>query len=206
MRLYLVRHGESIAQSKNLVCGQMDSELTSLGRMQAEKLCEQFKLRNELWDHVYVSPLIRAVDTANISLSYSEKLKNKIVQVENIKELNTGAYSSQTFAWLAENDLKLLNMNINNETDFPEGESLSHMHARVSKWFEENVMKDENKEKKILVISHTGSISSIFHYLFGIGLEKYHPIDLDNCNPVILDVRFYEDLRIPRIISINGYI
>lgn len=184
----------------------MDSGLTKLGKRQAVKLSKNFMMRKECWDHIYVSPLSRAKETADIALSYTDSLKQKIILVEALKELDTGEYSTFTFDLLSKKDEELFNMNFNNKIKYPGGESLHDMYSRVTYWFIETILKEENIDKKILIVSHTGSISSIFHYLFDVDLNKYHPIELQNCNPVILNLRYFDNIFIPRIISINGYL
>jgi len=61
MELFLVRHGQSIG---NVTQGQdmPDSELTGLGRYQAEKVAEYLMPRNI--NRIISSPLLRAVQTA----------------------------------------------------------------------------------------------------------------------------------------------
>jgi broad specificity phosphatase PhoE len=64
--IYLCRHGQSEANAKGLLAGHMDSPLNEIGRQQAQELAGLAKKANLKFDHVYVSPLSRAKETAQI--------------------------------------------------------------------------------------------------------------------------------------------
>jgi len=69
MKLLIVRHGESEKNTTGLVQGpNTQSNLTDLGRRQAQKLAEKLKL--EHIDLAFVSPMDRARQTADIILQY----------------------------------------------------------------------------------------------------------------------------------------
>ena len=65
MSLYITRHGETDYNVKNLVCGISDARLTEKGIEQAKKLAVSLQSVN--YRYLYVSPLQRAVDTANLA-------------------------------------------------------------------------------------------------------------------------------------------
>jgi broad specificity phosphatase PhoE len=62
--LFLVRHGESTANEVNRFAGAIDAPLTLLGRAQARRAGSSWQTSRI--DRVYVSPLIRAQQTAQI--------------------------------------------------------------------------------------------------------------------------------------------
>jgi len=64
--LYMVRHGESTANEVNRFAGAIDAPLTDLGQAQARRAGNDW--RGEHIDQVYVSPLERARQTAQIIL------------------------------------------------------------------------------------------------------------------------------------------
>jgi broad specificity phosphatase PhoE len=63
-KLYLVRHGESVANANKLVGGHLDSILTEKGRQQANSTRKLFS--NIHFDDAYSSDLIRALETGQI--------------------------------------------------------------------------------------------------------------------------------------------
>lgn len=64
MYLYLIRHGESVANAENAHAGWAPYDLTELGRQQAAKTREL--LKDVSFDALYVSDVKRAQQTANI--------------------------------------------------------------------------------------------------------------------------------------------
>lgn len=64
MYLYLIRHGESVANAENAHAGWAPYDLTELGRQQAAKTREL--LKDVSFDGLYVSDVKRAQQTANI--------------------------------------------------------------------------------------------------------------------------------------------
>ena len=66
MKIYLIRHGQSEGNVRNLWYGITDLPLTDLGRAQAAQVGE--KLRDVPLAAAYISPLSRASETADIAL------------------------------------------------------------------------------------------------------------------------------------------
>ncbi len=64
MRLYLIRHGETIGNSEKRFQGKKDYELSLSGQKQAEQIAD--RLKNLEIDYLYSSTLNRAVNTAEI--------------------------------------------------------------------------------------------------------------------------------------------
>ena len=63
-KLFLVRHGETIDNARQLMQGQMQGELNENGIAQAEAVAEQ--LKDEHFDAIISSDLHRAIQTAEI--------------------------------------------------------------------------------------------------------------------------------------------
>lgn len=63
IKLTLTRHGETEENVKKLISGQSPGTLTQEGIDQAKKI--GVYLKDELYDHIYVSDLKRTVDTFN---------------------------------------------------------------------------------------------------------------------------------------------
>ena len=71
MKLYLIRHGQSEGNVRQVFHGQFDYPLTAQGRQEA-LLCGE-KLRDVPLTHCYASDLQRARDTAALALQASLK-------------------------------------------------------------------------------------------------------------------------------------
>jgi probable phosphoglycerate mutase len=85
-RLYLVRHGQSVANvTWEFSYKRVDPPLTALGVQQAEATAEH--LRTFQIDAIYCSPMVRAVQTAEI---FKAALGVDFETVEELREVNVG--------------------------------------------------------------------------------------------------------------------
>ena len=63
-KLYFTRHGQTVWNVENKICGATDSPLTELGRSQARELGRKIVAEGLPIDRILCSPLSRAADTA----------------------------------------------------------------------------------------------------------------------------------------------
>ena len=66
MYFYYARHGQTVWNVENKICGITDSPLTDMGRVQAKELGEKILAEGLIIDEILYSPLSRAKDTALI--------------------------------------------------------------------------------------------------------------------------------------------
>ena len=96
-KIYLVRHGESEGNKKQLVIGHTDVDLTEKGRMQAEKTAEY--LKNIHADKIYSSDLKRACETAKCTA----KIQNlSIIKDKRLREMDCGKWENRSMAEIKE--------------------------------------------------------------------------------------------------------
>ena len=62
--IYFTRHGETVWNVENKICGMTDSPLTARGQQQARQLGELVRDSGLHIDEILYSPLSRAADTA----------------------------------------------------------------------------------------------------------------------------------------------
>lgn len=86
MSLYVTRHGQTNYNVNNLVCGISPAALTTDGIEQAKELGRQ--LKSIKYDFLYVSPLQRAIDTAD----YANVEGLEVIIEPRISEINFGIY------------------------------------------------------------------------------------------------------------------
>ena len=67
MKIYFTRHGETEWNSKNIICGITDIELTEKGRLQARELADRLSENHRDIDMIISSPMKRAAETASYS-------------------------------------------------------------------------------------------------------------------------------------------
>ena len=87
MKLYLMRHGETLFNTQKRVQGWCDSPLTENGICQAEQAKQYFAKKGISFDAVYSSTQERATDTAKIVAP-----EYTVTQLKGIKEMNFGSY------------------------------------------------------------------------------------------------------------------
>ena len=61
---YFARHGQTVWNVENKICGATDIELTELGHQQATELGKKIKEEGVKIDEILYSPLVRAKETA----------------------------------------------------------------------------------------------------------------------------------------------
>src|SRR5689334_9135608 len=90
-RVFMVRHGATIASAEDRFAGATDVELSDEGREQTGRLAE--RLSDEKIVAVYASPLGRTVETARI-LAAPHKLEVQIR--DGLREINHGRWEQMT--------------------------------------------------------------------------------------------------------------
>ena len=152
MKLYVVRHGETIWNKEHKVQGITDIPLTEKGKEEAKDLQDLIKTLNI--DVVISSPLTRARETAKIITDSSLPINTD----DRIKErdwgLNEGADIDSVDKWDCWD--VILNTRVQNI------EPIQDFMYRVSDFIED--IKVKYKDKNVLVVTHS-AVSRVIHYL-----------------------------------------
>lgn len=90
MKLYVIRHGETVWNAVGRTQGRSHNRLSKLGEEQAKEAAE--KLKEIEVDVIFSSPLYRTVRTANI---VNKNLNKKIIKDERITEIDQGIYAGR---------------------------------------------------------------------------------------------------------------
>ncbi len=154
MKLYVVRHGETIWNVENRVQGITDIPLTDKGRLDAT-LQKDFVKSLDI-DVVISSPLDRAIETAKILTDN----KLPINTDDRIKERDWGLNEGADIDSVDRIDCwdVILNTRVQNI------ESIQDFMYRVSSFLED--IKVRYKDKKVLIVTHSAVIR-VIHYLLG---------------------------------------
>lgn len=97
MRLFLIRHGETVDNVANLYAGSRDSALTAHGVMQAQKLASHLAEHVTI-GRIFSSNLSRAVHTAQAILDAQKCAKDlKLVQAPELREKDFGTGEGAKF-------------------------------------------------------------------------------------------------------------
>lgn len=135
-KLYIVRHGESIANHDGRLAGNRNVPLSEIGRKQAARTAEF--LRDIPLDAVYSSDLSRAMVTAEI-IAVAHTLP--VIPEPGLREINAGVWEGMTYAEIAAqfpNEYRIWKENIG-LSRCPGGESAQEVQTRVKMAVERTV-------------------------------------------------------------------
>ncbi|MBN2796794.1 MAG: histidine phosphatase family protein [Clostridia bacterium] len=179
MKVYLLRHGETVGNVKGTFAGNTDTPLTEFGIEQG-KLAYN-KLKDVDIDVVISSPLSRAVDTANLVISHP------LILDERLKEMHFGLFENMTYQEICEHypDQIITWQNEGLYYTFPEGESVKSFYDRVIEGYL-NIL-ETHREKNILIVAHSGVIRSILAHEISEKFEHYWKYKIDNCGLAIIE-------------------
>lgn len=156
MKLYIVRHGETIWNTLKKVQGITDISLTEKGIQDAKKLQETI---NELdIDVVISSPLSRAVKTAEILVDKKLPINTDDRIIERDWGLCEGASLNEV------DRVKCWDYYLNYDENSIE--VLTDFMKRIIEFIDD--IKNKYHDKNVLVVTHSAVSRAIYHYLNGI--------------------------------------
>lgn len=150
MEIYIMRHGETNWNANGIIQGRSATRLSRRGIEQVETSAEQLKGLNI--DLIISSPLMRAVQTANIVAS---KVNVKIIKDDRLTEIGQGIFTGRKYQSLSSEERHLKE----SRSAKVGMESLENVHSRVQDFLE--YLKKNFSDKKILIITHDGVASCI---------------------------------------------
>lgn len=176
--VYFTRHGQTIWNVENKICGATDIALTDLGREQARALGKKILDERLCIDEMLYSPLIRARDTA---LEIFQITGIPAREEQRLKEQNFGKYESTPRDGAAFQEAKKSFIN-----HFEGGETMLHLAQRIYNLLDE--IKAESDEKTYLLVAHNGIARVVHSYFYDMDNEEYSGFGIRNCE--ILEYRF----------------
>ena len=185
--LYIIRHGETAKNRKNVLQGRSDQPLNELGMDQAEKAGALFSLNGIRFDAVYSSPLIRAVQTAEQILKRSEdggRLPD-IIKDNRLIEMDYGPYEGMDLTDPAPEVMAFF-MDFAG-TPAPDGmEQLSTVVSRLGDFLEE--IREEARTGDVLLSTHAIAMKGALEYLTPGSNGSYWSKYIGNCDIYVSDV------------------
>jgi len=199
MKIILIRHAESEANSKGIHQGQIvDTGLSEKGKEQARRLAES--LKNEKIEAVYSSDLKRAMETAE-AVAKSHNLK--VIPDKRLREFDSGDFTHLPDRWdlfkkYKEDESKRLKIE-RYEVKIPGGESELDHYKRVKDFINEV----RNKHKgTIVVVGHGGSNKIVFGVAGYVLREKMYEIEQGNCSVSIIEITSNE-FKVSKVNDLN---
>lgn len=156
MKLYIVRHGETLENANNCLVGRLNSSLTENGKKQAYQDYLYFQDKDI---HVILSsPLDRCKQTAeiisggNYPIIYTDKLLGR-----DHGEFTGVPKESIDFD-------EYWNYYLNKQ--YKSAESVVDLYNRVASVIEE--IKEKYNDKNVIIVTHSGVIRVLYYYFKGI--------------------------------------
>jgi broad specificity phosphatase PhoE len=173
MKLFLVRHGQTEWNLVHRIQGQLDSPLTELGRLQADRVGAA--LAGVEFSQLYCSDSGRAMETVERIRRANPDLPMPCMDVR-LRELDYGDWEGVLSSELEADNPGFFRSYINNAGSFkaPNGESFTDLQNRFSSFLSGLKMADD---ENCLIVSHGGLIRVALLVLTGKSLTEFRSID-----------------------------
>lgn len=191
MRLLLARHGETVWNAVRRFQGGTDVELSELGRAQARALGAA--LRGRRLAAAYVSPLSRAVETAEIALAGRDV---PVRPLPELRELSLGEWEGCHVADVRQYPGDPYRAWVRNPVECPPpgAEPLAEVCGRVLTAVERIAASHPNGDD-VLVVAHGGVISVYACHLLGCSFNVLWRLRVDNASLTVVEP--------PRLLTVN---
>lgn len=173
--VYFVRHGQTVWNVENKICGATDIELTQKGHDQAIEAAQRILNMGLNADEILYSPLVRAKDTA---LHISEITKIPAREEKRLKEQNFGKYESTP-----RNGAEFLASKSQFVNHYDGGESMLQLAQRIYNLLDE-IRQDD---KTYILVAHNGIARVVNSYFNDMTNEEYGAFGVGNCEIVRFD-------------------
>ncbi len=169
--VYFVRHGQTIWNVENKICGATDIALTELGHEQAIETGKKILEEGIRADEILYSPLIRAKDTA---LHISEMTGIPAREEPRLKEQNFGKWEST-----ARNGAEFQKAKEDFINSYEGGETMLHLAQRIYNLLDE--IRSEADHKTYILVAHNGIARVIQSYFYDMTNQEYAAFGVKNC-------------------------
>jgi 2,3-bisphosphoglycerate-dependent phosphoglycerate mutase len=207
--MVLVRHGQSQWNLENRFTGWVDVPLSEKGRQEA--ISAGKKLKDTRFDTIYVSHLLRAIQTMHYILLELSDLRTPIIYHEEKRirgwEHYTGnkdkeipVYQAVALAERYYGDLQGLNkaetMKQYGEAQVhlwrrsydispPHGESLKDTCERTIPYYKDHILPELNTGKNVLIVAHGNSLRSITKHVENISDDDIPNVEIPTGVPIV---------------------
>ncbi|WP_096201755.1 histidine phosphatase family protein [Bacillus sp. FJAT-45350] len=195
MKLYIIRHGESMGNRLGKIQGWQDFELSPTGKKQAQLVGSY--LSTTTFDAIYSSDLTRAYETA---VSITDLQSTEVKKWSKIREIKLGPLEGKTkdeihVAFPETKATSILTSGVQGT------ETIEEITYRCRDILVELLSKHQGQE--VAIVSHGGLISILLMYIM-LGDEWYRhhrPFKIDNTSMTLIE---WQPTRKPIIHYINN--
>ena len=168
--LYFVKHGQTVWNVENKICGATDIPLTELGRQQAMETGRAILDQGIHADEILYSPLERAADTAR----YISEITGIPARAEQrLTEQNFGKWEST-----ARDGLEFRAAKGAFACRYDGGESMLHLAQRVYNLLDELKARPD---RTYLLVAHNGISRMVHSYFYEMTNEEFAAFGVKNC-------------------------
>ena len=169
--IYVVRHGQTSMNSKKALQGRSDTPINDVGRIQAQQVSLVFSGQGVTFDHVFSSPLVRAVETARLVAPGVE-----VTTDERLIEMDYGPYEGCDLTSPPPEVIEFFSDFVHNPA--PEGmEQLSSVVSRTGAFIE----GIRDLPGNTLISTHAIAMKGILEYLTPASQGSYWSKYVGNC-------------------------
>lgn len=173
--LYFVRHGQTVWNVENKICGSTDIDLTEKGHSQAIETANKIRSENIRADVILYSPLIRAAKTAK---HISEITGIPIKEEPRLTEQNFGKFEGTARDG---DEFRIAKREF--ACRYDGGESMLHLAQRIY-----NLLDDVKASgKTCILVAHNGIARVVNSYFYEMTNEEYADFGLKNCAVIRYD-------------------
>lgn len=187
MHFYLIRHGESQFNAQGRIQGQLDVELSAVGRRQGLALAAA--LAGKSIDAVFSSPLARASQTA---APVADALGLRVQYDERLREIHAGLFQGLLWSEIERTHPEHAAQWLRQEPDYvvPGGESRRSLMTRGTCAL---TYIRTLPHKSVAVVSHGGLLSAALKGLLAVPVER-SPFSFRNAS--ITQARWDDQFRL----------
>ena len=172
---YFVRHGETIWNVENKICGATDIELTERGHKQAVETGQKILEMGIYADEILTSPLVRASETAR---HISEITGIPVREEPRLVEQCFGKYEATPRDGKEFHEAKK-----QCASRYDGGESMFQLAQRIY-----NLLDDiKADDKTYILVAHNGIARIIQSYFYDMNNEEFSSFGVKNCEVVRYD-------------------
>ncbi|KAL7890014.1 hypothetical protein AOLI_G00022720 [Acnodon oligacanthus] len=216
-KLVLIRHGESCWNQENRFCGWFDADLSETGRQEATRGGQALKDAGFEFDICYTSVLKRAIRTLWIVLDGIDQMWLPVHRTWRLNERHygglTGLNKAETAAKHGEAQVKIWRRSYDippppmeadhdyysviskdrrygdlTDDQLPSCESLKDTIARALPFWNEEIVPQIKKGKRVLIAAHGNSLRGIVKHLEGMSEEDIMELNLPTGIPILYEL------------------
>lgn len=183
LRLYFMRHGETVWNTERRYQGMTDIELSEEGLRQAECAAKRFK--NIKIDKIYASPLKRAMKTAE-KIAAEKGLE--IISEDDFREIHFGEWEGKTVPELTEKYGESYTNFIRepHKYGFPGEGSVENVINRIKPGIDRLIAEEKGN---VLIVSHGGIIRLMIMYIMGLDSSWFTKMWINNTGVSIIEIK-----------------